>query len=82
MLTIEQLKKLIQEEIDTVLLEFRPPEGGFAIDDIDLSDPEQAEQPEQPETQEEPELKKAFTYTPNKEAAQAFLQKQLQQPQK
>jgi len=73
MLTIEQLKKLIQEEIDAVLLEFRPPEGGFAIDDIDLSDPEQAEQPE---------LKKAFTYTPNKEAAQAFLQKQLQQPQK
>ena len=49
MLTIEQLKKLIQEEIDAVLLEFRPPEGGFAIDDIDLSDPEQAEQPEQPE---------------------------------
>lgn len=76
MLTIEQLKKLIQEEIDAVLLEFRPPEGGFAIDDIDLSDPEQ------PETEEQPELKKAFTYTPNKEAAQAFLQKQLQQPQK
>ena len=62
-LTIEQLKEIIQQEIDAVTQEFKMPDTEL---DINL-DP-----------QVEPETKQIFKYTANKTKAQAFLQQQFQ----
>ena len=66
-LTTNALKEIIQQEINAVTQEFRMPDTQFNID---------------VEPQSKPETKRIFKYTPNKQAAQAFLQQQLKIPQK
>ena len=68
-LTTNALKEIIQEEINAVTQEFRMPDKQFDID-VDI------------EPQSEPETKRIFKYTPNKQAAQAFLQQQFKIPQR